>query len=98
MSDYFTISGSQIKDKEVTADELWDEIDLTSNDQLTIFTDCSVSCNLETHVPDVDSDYHTVNSFGLDAGGDVVILTGNYTSLKFSVDTDNTLTAFYEEG
>lgn len=49
MSDYFTISGSQIKDKEVTADELWDPVDLTSNDQLTVFTDCSVSCKVDIY-------------------------------------------------
>ena len=97
MSEYFTVSGTEIKDKAVSADEKWDPIDLTSSDNLTVFIDSSVSCKLVIEVPDPDGDYHLASTYDHDADGDATILAGRYTNIRFSVDTNTTLTAWYEE-
>ena len=98
MADYFTISGDDIKDKEITADTLWDEVDLEGSKDVTIFTDLSTSCNMDIHVPDLSSDVTPHISFSIESEGDQVLLTGNYPSIQVSIDTDNTGTAFYNVG
>jgi len=98
MSEWMTASGTdELNSYSVTSGVDWDIVDCTAKDEVTFYVESDTAGTLTERQTDPSSTKHDIDTYDISAGQvEKIIYESNIPELTFQLDTNATVTAWYE--